>query len=181
MAADLDDTRTPATGTPTAGRGLFATPYLHVPHFRQATPAPAPASPSDPRTEDAREDLYTAAAALSDSMAAQAAALQDLCAAVRDGLALIRKAARPGVSQSFSLKASQPYTLDTQDYAHALLLLTATQSVIFDIPGVGSVTRSLAADWNRLDYPTGTRISLATDPASPVNALLLLTDTFINV
>ena len=182
MASDVDDAPDAArTGKPTPGRGLFGTPYLHVPQFRQATPAPAPASPADPRTEDARETLYTAAAALSDSLAAQAAELRALCAAVHDGLALIRKASRPGVYLSLSLKASQPYTLDTQDYAHAFLLLTATQSVLFDIPGVGVVTRNLNADWNRLDYPSGTRIYLATDPTSPVNALLRLQDTIINV
>lgn len=180
MALDTDDA--PAgTGKPTRGRGLFGTPYLHIPQFRQATPAPAPASPDDPRAEDARENLYTAAAALSASMAAQQAELHALCAAIYEGLALIRKAARPGVYTSFSLKASQPYTLDTQDYAHSFLLLTAAQSVIFDIPGVGSVTRALVADWNRLDYPSGTRIYLTSDPASPVNALLRLQDIIINV
>lgn len=182
MVGETDDA-TGATGatTVTRPRGLFQTPNLHIPQFRQATPAPAPASPPDPRADEAWENLYTAAQAIQQSIAAQDAAFTEICSVLQDVVKLLKKAARIGVYNTISLAASRPYTLDTQDYFHSYLLLTATQNVIFDIPGVGSITRSLAADWNRLDYPSGTRISLSADPANPVNGLLRLQDEQINV
>ena len=168
--------------TATAPRALFQTPKLRRnPLFREQRPAPDPSAPTSPQSADALANLYTAAAAIQEANAQQAAQLESLCEAVNAGLALLTKAARHGVNHSFSLSASRPHTLDTLDYKHSYLLLTATQNVIFDIPGVGSVTRSLAADWNRLDYPTGTRIYLSAEPASPVNALLRVTDEYINV
>lgn len=173
-----------AAGTATA-RALFQTPYLRWAQFRQATPAPEQGQGADPALPRASErtltDLYTAAAAIGDAQATANAALTDLLTAVQSGIALLTQAARPGLSQSISLKASQAVILDTQGYKHSYLLLTATQSVAFDIPGVGSFTRSLAADWNRLDYPSGTRITVASDPTSPINALLRLTDEPIDV
>lgn len=166
-------------------RPLFQTPNLHLPQFRQATPAPEQGAGPDPLlSRDAvrsLDDLYAAAAAMQDSMTEQTAKLAQLIDAVQAGLALLAKAARPGLSQTLSLSASAPATLDTQDYRHSYLLLGVAQAVIFDIPGVGLITRSLDADWNRLDYPSGTAIKLASDPASPVNALLRLQDEPIDV
>lgn len=179
MADTDNDTDDAAAKAP---RPLFQTPRLpRNPLFREQTPAPAPAPATSPHAADAADTLYVAAAAIQESNAAQAADLHRLCEAVEDGLRLLTKAARHGVNHSFSLSASNPYTLDTRDYAHSYLLLAATQTVTFDIPGVGSFTRSLSADWNRLDYPSGTRIYLATEPTSPVNALLRVTDELINV
>jgi len=79
------------------------------------------------------------------------------------------------------MTAAQAITLDTHGYRHSYLLLTAAQAIVFDIPGVGSFSRNLTADWNRLDYPSGTRLSVATDPAAPVNGLLRLQDEPIDV
>lgn len=169
-----------------APRALFQTPNLRLPQFRQATPAPAQGEGPDPllsreATHDLN-DLYTAAAAIQDAQNAQAAQLAQLAAAVQAGLDLLVKAARPGLLQSVSLKASQAVILDTQGYKHSYLLITtATTAVTFDIPGVGSISRTLAQDWNRLDYPSGTRITVATDPASPINGLLALQDEPIDV
>lgn len=165
---------------------LFQTPNLHLPLFRQATPAPHQGAGQDPLLgRDAvanLNDLYTAAAAIGDGQREQSAQLTALLEAVHSGIALLVQAARPGLSQTISFsQAAQAVTLDTQGYTHSYLLLTATQAVVFDIPGVGSFSRNLAADWNRLDYPSGTRLSVATDPAAPVNGLLRLQDEPIDV
>lgn len=165
---------------------LFQTPNLRLPQFRQATPAPEPGHGPDPLmdrdTTASLTDLYTAAAAIGDGQREQSAQLTALLAAVQSGIALLVQAARPGVSQTITLtKATQAVTLDTQGYQHSYLLLTATQAIVFDIPGVGSFSRNLAADWNRLDYPSGTRLSVATDPAAPINGLLRLQDEPIDV
>ena len=175
--ADSDDA--PAQ---TAPRPLFQTPRLpRNPLLREQRPATDPSAPSSPQSADALANLYTAAAAIQETNAVQAEDIRRLCEAVESGLTLLTKAARHGVNHSFSLSASRPHTLDTLDYAHSYLLLAATQTVTFDIPGLGSFTRSLSADWNRLDYPSGTRIYLAAEPTSPVNALLRVTDEYINV
>lgn len=165
---------------------LFQTPTLRLPQFRQATPAPDQGQGPDPLlgrdTVRSLDDLYTAAAAIQDYQIEQTAKLAALLDAVQSGIALLVQAARPGSSQTITFsKATQAVTLDTQGYRHSYLLLTATQAIMFDIPGVGSFSRNLAADWNRLDYPSGTRLSVATDPAAPVNGLLRLQDEPIDV
>lgn len=195
MAADtpgFEDTRAtdaPLSGTPDTletatkdpPRLLFQTPNLRLPHFRQATPAPAPPHAHDRQASAALDDLYHTAQDLQNAYAEQTAMLARISAALDAALDLARKAARPDLLVSFPLRANQPYILDTQDRKHVFLLLTATQTVKFDIPGVGTVSRSLNGDWNRLDYPDKTTIYLATEPASPVNALLRLSDDIINV
>lgn len=167
---------------------LFQTPNLRLPQFRQATPAPEPGHGPDPLMDrDATAsltDLYTAAAAIGDGQREQSAQLTALLAAVQSGIALLVQAARPGVSITFPLKASQAFVMDTQGFKHSYLLVAAaSQTATFDIPGVGSISRALNQDWNRLDYPDGTRITIAADPTpgTAVNALLRLQDEPIDV
>lgn len=165
---------------------LFQTPNLRLPQFRQSIPAPDQGQGPDPLLSRAAvrnlDDLYTAAAAIGDAQREQSAQLTALLAAVQAGIDLLNQAARPGSSQTITFsKATQAVTLDTQGYKHNYLLLTAAQAIVFDIPGVGSFSRNLTADWNRLDYPSGTRLSVATDPAAPVNGLLRLQDEPIDV
>src|SRR6185312_1534495 len=175
-----------APSNPPKRPALFQTPNLRLPQFRQSTPAPDQGQGPDPLlSRDAvtnLNDLYTAAAAIGDAQREQSMQLEALLEAVQSGIALLVQAARPGLSQTISLSQSaQSFTLDTHGFRHSYLLLTAAQAIVFDIPGVGSFSRNLTADWNRLDYPSGTRLSVATDPAAPVNGLLRLQDEPIDV
>ena len=197
MATDTPEakaTDTPVTGTPDlldhtgdtqgSGRPLFQTPWLGAHLFRQATPAPEPKHGADRRDTAALDDLYAVAQDLQNAQAAQASELGRIYSALSQALDLLKQATRNPVNISVSLKASQGTIIDTMGFKHCFLLLNATQSnVVFDIPGVGRVTRNLNADWNRLDYPDKTEIYLASDPAAgtQVNAILRLTDDIINV
>lgn len=197
MATDTPEakaTDTPITGTPDlldhtgdtqdSGRPLFQTPWLGARLFRQATPAPEPQHGADRRDTAALDDLYAVAQDLQNAQAAQAYEMGRICTAIYQALDLLKQATRNPINVSVSLKASQGVVIDTQGFKHCFLLLTAAQTgMVFDIPGVGKVTRNLNADWNRLDYPDKTMIYLASDPAAgtQVNGIIRLTDDIINV
>ena len=165
-------------GDPTPGQ--VGRPRLFPGLYRQATPAPTPPphDPSDAQAQAAR-DLQANLATLLEAQAEQHARTLDLLAAAHGALTLLTNAQRPGEQHSLSISASRGYTLEANGYQHSYLLLAASGAVTFDIPGIGVISRTLNADWNRLCYPSGTRISLAS--GSDINALLWLTNDNINV
>ena len=156
------------------------------PLFRQATPAASPETASggslssDSPEQRGLRALYDVAAAIQAQQDAQSKQLERICEAIDGAITLLTQANRADYRQSATLKASEAITIDRLDYKHLYILVTASTSVTFDIPGVGSISRSLNADWNRIEYPTGTRITVAND-TNPPNALLYWTDTLLNV
>ena len=168
-------------GEPVPTVGTVGRPRLFPGLHRQATPAPTPPphDPTEAQTTAAR-DLQANLATLMEAQAEAHAQVSETLSALRGLVKLLTDAQRPGEQLSLALSAAAPYTLDTRGYQRSYLLLATAGSVIFDIPGIGPITRALSADWNRVTYPNGTRIGLASGAAN-VNALLWLTNDNINV
>lgn len=165
----------------TAAAGGIGRPRLFPGLYRQATPAPTP-PPHDPSIAQttAMRDLQANLATLVEAQAEAHAQVSETLSAVHGLLRLLTDAQRPGEHLSLALSASASYTLDMRGYQRAYLLIGTAGSVTFDILGIGVITRALSADWNRVTYPNGTRIGLASGSAN-INALLWLTNDNINV
>lgn len=153
--------------------------------LRQSTPAKQPlphtvaGNDSDSPPGGGQAELraeFTAIRAAADLTAQRCA---DLLEAANAALDVLRAMHKPGMQRTVTVSQYNPYTLDTMGYQHSYMLIPTGSSFVFDIPGVGLVTRALNADWNRIAYPDGTRIVTAN--ATQVNALLWFTNDNINV
>lgn len=168
----------------TTDAGALTRRLARFAQFRQFTPAAdlteATQDAGAASLSPAMRDFYAIGKAIHDQQDAQTRQLERICEAIDGAVQLLVQANRPDYTQSVSLKASQPVILDRLGYKACYLLLTATTSVTIDVPGLGSFTRSMTADVNMLPYPTGARLTIATDTTPATNGLLWFTDTIIN-
>lgn len=149
--------------------------------LRQATPAAIPPPHADAQEREAAyADLMAMVGAVGENQRAQHQTLADILTSLQSALSLLIQANRDGVMRSVSLSASAETRVDTMGFQHSYILVAASQDVSITVPGVGTLaSRTLNPDWNRLCYPSGFSISLAS--GSNVNALVWLTNDNINV